>query len=148
MSKKWKINGLSAHSSLSEAANIILKLRLKNVIAEIKKYFKDNSPENLHRVRISIRRLRYNLESFFVCFDTEEYLTFYQAIEHLQDLTGELRDLDVLIGNIMTHFGNNKKFQSLKIKIGNKRKEIFENLNLTLMKFLHSKYLKEFKKII
>ncbi len=148
MSKKWKINGLSTHSSLSEAANIILKLRLNNVIADIKKYFMENSPESLHRVRISLRRLRYNLESFFICFDTEKYLIFYQAIEHLQDLTGELRDLDVLIANIMTHFGDNEKFQSLKIKIENKRKEIFENLNLTLMEFLHSKYLKEFKKII
>lgn len=148
MSKKWKISGLSTHSSLSEAANIILKLRLNNVIADIKKYFMENSPENLHRVRISLRRLRYNLESFFICFNFEKYLLFYQAVEQLQDMTGELRDLDVLIDNITKNFGNNVKLQSLKLKIENKREKIYENLNLTLMEFLHSKYLKEFKKII
>ncbi len=148
MSKKWKINGISTHSSLNEAANIIIKLRLNNVIADIKKYFMENSPENLHRVRISLRRLRYNLESFSICFDAEKYLVFYHAIEKIQDLTGELRDLDVLIANIIKYIGSITKFKHLKIEIENKRKNIFENLKLTLMEFLHSKYLKDFKKII
>ena len=148
MSKKWKINGISTHSSLNEAANIIIKLRLNNVIADIKKYFMENSPENLHRVRISLRRLRYNLESFSICFDAEKYLVFYHAIENIQDLTGELRDLDVLIANIIKYIGSITKFKHLKIEIENKRKNIFENLKLTLMEFLHSKYLKDFKKII
>ena len=147
MSKKLKINGLSTHSSLSEAANVILKLRLTNLISDINKYFIESTPENLHRIRISLRRLRYNLESFFICFETEKYLVFYKEIEKLQDLTGELRDLDVLIDNIEKNFGKNEKFKFFKIKIENKREKILENLNLTLMEFLHSKCLKEFKKL-
>ncbi|MHB1687544.1 MAG: CHAD domain-containing protein [Ignavibacteriaceae bacterium] len=148
--KKWKIKGLKNDTSLLEVARIVLKQRLNSVISSIKKYFAVNSPENLHEVRIALRRLRYNLEIFISCFDDKNILIFYKAVENLQDVTGTLRDLDVLSGNIDSNISpdEREKIILLKEKIELQRKELFEGLKLSLMEFLHSKNLKEFKKMI
>jgi len=150
MAKKWKIKGLNDETPLLQASKLILKQRLNNVNGTIKKYFSDDSAENLHQVRIALRRLRYNLEVFFSCFDKKKIFPFYAMVEHLQDITGGLRDLDVLLININENIKADEinKYFELKTNIEQRRKDLYDNLKLSLMEFLHSKSLKEFKKII
>ncbi len=150
MAKKWKIKGLDEKTPLLGASKLILRKRLNNVNVTIKKYFADDSAENLHQVRIALRRFRYNLEVFFSCYEKKKILPFYIVVEHLQDITGGLRDLDVLLININEYIkpeGVNK-YNELKEKIELRRTELYDNLKLSLMEFLHSKSLKEFKKLI
>ena len=106
--------------------------------------------ENLHETRIAIRRLRYNMEIFISCFNKAKFIAFYQLVEQLQDMTGTKRDLDVLQENIKNICSgeNNFKFNSILDQVREKDKQLHESLILELMKFTHSKELKEFNKML
>ncbi|HUX60407.1 MAG TPA: CHAD domain-containing protein [Ignavibacteriaceae bacterium] len=148
--KKWKIKGLRDDTPLSEASRIVLRQKLNHLVKSIKIYFINNTPENLHSLRISLRRLRYNLEIFISCFDDKKIVIFYHQVETLQDCTGNLRDLDVLLDNIIlnTDRSYDEKMSLLIETIGVKKKALFEELRSSLTEFLYGKNLKEFKKMI
>ena len=148
--KKWKIKGLKDDTPLSDASRIVLRQKLNHVVKSIKIYFNNNTPENLHSLRISLRRLRYNLEIFISCFDEKKILLFYHQVETLQDCTGNLRDLDVLLENIIlnTDRSYDDKISLLKETIGIKKKTLFEELRSSLTEFLYGKNIKEFKKMV
>ncbi len=94
--KKQKIKGLKNDISFKKAARIITNDKLINLIKLIEKYLKEESIENLHDLRIAIRRLRYSIELFYDCFPEKTYNDFYRFLEMLQDKLGEARDLDVM----------------------------------------------------
>ena len=148
--KKWEIDGLSARISLNEAANKVLSRRIRILDLSIKKYFKDNSAENLHEVRIAIRRLRYNMEIFLSCFGKKKYLRFYKTIIHLQDLTGSKRDFDVLLENLNL-ISTSEKLDvedSIKNIIADKIVQLKVTLELELKEFSNCKELKDFQKLV
>ena len=148
--KKWEIKELSPSGTLSDSAKIILPARLEDLLSSIKVYFEKETPENLHSTRIAVRRLRYSMELFIECFDKKKFTGFYEKIRRIQDLTGSVRDLDVLRQNATT-LCEEKKIKipgSFILKIDEKRSASNENLKLELMKFIHSKNLKEFSRII
>ena len=60
-SKKWEIEELRDEKSFCEAGRIILKSRIDYLLSSIDNYFKDRTVENLHNVRIALRRVRYNM---------------------------------------------------------------------------------------
>ena len=151
MSKsKWEIKGLSNELPFGDSAKVILTNRLTNLLNSIDIFFKDDNEENLHDIRIALRRLRYNMELFTICFDRKKFSSFYKIIERLQDQSGLLRDLDVLKVNINSLTTNEKLKVSGKIfkKIEEKRSEIKAALKLELMKFTHSKALKNFSSLL
>jgi len=151
MSKsKWEIKGLSNDLPFGESAKIILSNRLANLLNSVDIFFKNDTEENLHDVRIALRRLRYNMELFVCCFEGKKFSGFYKIIERLQDQSGLLRDLDVLKVNINSLISNEKLKISAKIfkKIEEKRSEIRATLKLELMKFTHSKALKNFNSLL
>ena len=98
--KKFKIAGLKSKESFSDAAKLILKHKLKIIFNEISGYQENNSPENLHSLRIALRRFRYNLEIFYSCIKPKLFNRVYDYVQNTQDIIGELRDLDVLIEKI------------------------------------------------
>ena len=147
MSKsKWEIKELNNDIPFGESSKIILSNRLNNLLNSIEVFFKEDTEENLHDIRIALRRLRYNMELFIVCFDSKKFLSFYKKIEHLQDQSGLLRDLDVLKVNINSLIIKEKLKISNRMfkKIEEKRNELKASLKLELMKFNHSKALKNF----
>ena len=151
MSKsKWEIKELGNELPFGDSAKIILTNRLTNLLNSIDIFFKDDNEENLHDIRIALRRLRYNMELFTICFDRKKFSSFYKIIERLQDQSGLLRDLDVLKVNINSLTTNEKLKVSGKIfkKIEEKRSEIKAALKLELMKFTHSKALKNFSSLL
>jgi CHAD domain-containing protein len=143
---RWRVKGVKAVTPFSPAAGIILRSRLKTLLKLIREYFIEDSAEKLHEIRIALRRLRYTLEIFYCCFDKKIFTPFYEEIEKLQDLSGEIRDLDVLEQNAIISSGAKSKALTLLLKnINEKRSNIKGSLRLELMKFIHSKEIKEFR---
>jgi len=147
--KKWEIENLSGEKTLCEGANIILGNRIDYLLAAIKTFFEEETVENLHAIRIALRRVRYNMELFPYCFDRKKFLIFYKRIVSLQGISGNVRDLDVLTENITSL--KNEKVRITKTvftKVEEKRIGLKDTLKLELMKFIHSKSLSNFQKMV
>lgn len=143
---KWRIKGPVATTSFSEASKLVLIKRIKVLVKAVRKYFNDESAENLHEIRIAIRRLRYTLEVFYSCFEKNIFTSFYDQIEFLQDLSGEVRDLDVLKETALSLAGEKVKISIVFLnKLSVKRTELNEKLRLELMKFIHGSEIKDFR---
>jgi CHAD domain-containing protein len=141
---KLRIKEVNKLTPFIQAGNIILLKRMKVLLRTIRNYFGDESVENLHQIRIALRRLRYILEVFYLCVDKKTFNSFYNKLEYLQDLTGELRDIDVLKENALNLYEGKLSSEFLN-ELEFKRHELNETLRLELMKFIHNKEIKEFK---
>ena len=150
MKRKWEIEKLKNSKQFKKSANIILKNRIESLLYFIDKYFKNFTVENLHDIRIAIRRVRYSMELFFVCYDHKVYIKFYNKVQLLQDLSGSVRDIDVLLENIYSIVSENLlKVDSEVVNKAKEKKNILEEkFKLELMKFTLSKILKDFLKQI
>ncbi len=148
--KPWEISKLSIKQNLTPSAKIILRQRLESFLSSLNLYLSEINSENLHQVRISLRRLRYPMEVFIKYFDRKKYLSFYKIVSSLQDLSGEVRDLDILKQNLNIYCNKDKsKTEEINFsKIDIKKEQFQSNLKLELMKFIHGKELKDFKKLI
>ncbi len=148
--KKWEIKEIKKGGRVSNAAKLIIGTRLTHLLDTIEKYFQNMNVENLHDVRISLRRVRYNMELFISCFNRKQFLEIYNAVQELQDLSGVVRDLDVFKENISSLVQNEKVRVNKTVlqKVEKKRIKLEEELKLALMKFLHSKQLKNFYKLV
>ncbi|UCH64992.1 MAG: CHAD domain-containing protein [Ignavibacterium sp.] len=146
--KKWEIKGIKKRQGFCNAGKIILKSRVDHLMNTIDNYFNDRTVENLHQVRIALRRVRYNMELFIICFDRRLFLRFYKKVEALQDNSGLVRDLDVFKENVASLRTEDhvRVSPSVQHKIEAKRNELENKLELELMKFQHSKTLKDFYK--
>ena len=108
MKRKWEIEKLKDSKQFKKSANIILSDRTQSLLSSVDKYFKELSIENLHSVRIALRRVRYSMELFIVCYDKKIFIKFYNKIQLLQDLSGSVRDVDISLENINTLLLDNK----------------------------------------
>ena len=135
--KKWEIKGIKKKQSVIKAAKIILRARLNHLIDTINNYFEEQSVENLHQIRIALRRVRYNMELFICCFDRKLHLGLYKKIESLQDHSGFVRDLDVFKENIASlttegNVSNNNTVNSLSRVIHTTPETPKENDDITV----------------
>jgi len=148
--KKWEIKEIKKGGRVSNAAKLIIGTRLNHLLETIEKYFDKMDVDNLHNVRISLRRVRYNMELFISCFNRKQFLGVYNAVQELQDLSGAVRDLDVFKENInaLVQIEKARVNKTVLQKVEKKRKKLEEELKLALMKFVHSKKLKNFYKLV
>lgn len=147
--KKWKVDKLRYSKHLLKIANTILLNRFDNLLFYIDEYFKTKEIEPLHDVRIALRRVRYNMELFLVCYEKKLFMRLYNKIEKLQDLSGSVRDLDVFLENInLLKQDNVEVSETLEIKIKEKRNILHDEFENELKKFVKSRTLKSFYKII
>ncbi len=145
MNKKWKISKLRNSKKLKSIANLILRQRVNTVLDLFDKYLSNKTIENLHDVRIGLRRVRYNLELFLVCYDELLFSKFYNKIEKLQNLSGEVRDLDVLLLNLEKLKASAVEIEDIIIdKVKENRANLENELINQIEKFLNSKALKQF----
>ncbi len=84
-----------ADISLQTAARIILPLRLDEVQAHALALEPDAHPEAHHDLRKAIRRVRYTLETFSVCFEGDVKPNIKKLVA-IQDLLGEMQDREVI----------------------------------------------------
>jgi len=144
---KWEIKSLDSDLTFKQAGRKVISKRIKILESVIEKYLKDETPENLHEVRIAIRRLRYNMEIFISCFTRRIFLTFYKVVADLQDITGEIRDNDVLISNLKSQNITNSNNAAAK-SIENSNIKLKNDLIISLKNFLDGKEFKDFIKLL
>ena len=149
-SKKWEIEKLRKSHSVATAGKIIVGARLTHLFQTIEKYFNEMNAENLHDIRISLRRVRYNMELFISCFNRKQFMNIYTTIQNLQDLSGLVRDLDVFKENINLLIKDEKVKvnKAILVKTEERRNALEDRLKLSLMKFMHSKAVKNFYRIV
>ncbi len=148
MKKKWEIEKLKNTKQLKNSADLILNERIQSLFSFVSKYFKNPNVKNLHEVRIALRRVRYSMELFIVCYDKKSFLKFYNKVQSLQDISGSVRDVDISIDNINSLTSENqiKIEQEILQKASEKKILLEEKFKLDLMKFTLSKSLKDFLK--
>lgn len=147
---KWRIQELKCTKQIKKAADLILNNRIKSLIKYSLNYLENPSADNLHDVRIALRRVRYSMELFFNCYDEKIFLRFYNVIQNLQDLSGSVRDVDITIENINNYLtGTEIENKNLFFESLNQSKSLLEDqFQKKLKKFLKGKSLKDFSKQI
>ena len=101
MAKARKITGVSPMQRYHESARIILPQRLEEVYTW-EPFIRDEARrEELHNMRISIKRLRYTLELFRSVYGgatvDNRYAEFLAVIVDLQEILGDIHDADVVL---------------------------------------------------
>ena len=146
LKKKHKIKKISRSDRFEAAAKLIMESKFRIVKKQIKKYLKDDSVENLHSMRIAIRRMRYSLELFYNCFESKFYNNVYSYLRMMQDVVGELRDLDVLEEKI--HSIDRKEHlsvpKSIYENINQEKNQIRSAIKIELIKFVKDKQVNQF----
>lgn len=96
MARPQKITGLKPEQSYHTNARIILPQKVEEVYSWEQFIHDPARREELHNMRISIKRLRYTMEFFAVNYDSrfDDYLT---TIVDLQDILGDIHDSDVVL---------------------------------------------------
>jgi CHAD domain-containing protein len=147
---KWLIKELRYSKHLHKSANVILESRIESLIYVVGKYTQSKTAENLHDVRIALRRVRYSMELFYICFDKKDFIRFYNKIQKLQDLSGFTRDIDITLENVYSVFGENAVplNDAFINKINKKKIFLEEQFNKELHKFINGKSFKDFYKQI
>src|ERR1051325_12073023 len=97
MAKAWPVEGLSAETQLDISARRIVETRFREVWFYIPGTIVGKDIEQLHSMRVSIRRLRSALKNFGPCFDRDGRRDHGERLRELADRLGVLRDLDVKI---------------------------------------------------
>lgn len=148
--KKWQIDNLDNTLEFSRAGGLILKNRTDQVMDDIRKYIYSESAEDLHRVRISLRRLRYSMELFISCYDNNIFMILYRKVTKLQDLSGKVRDFDVMEENMNSLVKDEKIKVPKKVlkKINDLRNGYQDKLKKELRKFINGKAVKNFLELL
>ncbi|HEX7357668.1 MAG TPA: CHAD domain-containing protein [Ignavibacteriaceae bacterium] len=148
MKRKWEIEKLKSTKQYKKNASLIMKNRIENLLNYTQSYFKNPDVENLHDVRIALRRVRYSMELFIVCYDKKIFIKFYNKVQLLQDLSGNVRDVDISIENLNSLMNENEIKIDPEIinKAFDKKNLLEEKFKFELMRFTLSKSLKDFLK--
>lgn len=110
MAKAHKISGVKPLGSYGENARIILPQKIEEVYTW-EPFIRDAARrEELHNMRISIKRLRYTMELFRVVYelpkecykgrgaaDDKRFAEFFAIIVDLQSILGAIHDCDVVL---------------------------------------------------
>ena len=98
--KKWEIPHLDSVRKFETAARAILAFRLRDALELASRFKSSSDAEDLHQLRIALRRLRYPLETLVSRFKRKTVLRFIEEVNSLQDAAGGARDLDVLLARL------------------------------------------------
>ncbi len=117
MAKAHKIAGVMPQSSYRENARIILPQKVEEVYTW-EPFIRDAARrEELHNMRISIKRLRYTMELFRAAYrspnmpakaaatiNDKRFNEFLGVIVDLQEILGDVHDCDVVL-EVLTDYG-------------------------------------------
>ena len=116
MTKAHKVIGVAPLRSYYENARIILPQRLEEVYTWESFIRDETKREELHNMRISIKRLRYTMELFRVAYGLppldNQYAEFLAVIVDLQKILGDIHDTDVVLevlADYASQFGNQER---------------------------------------
>jgi CHAD domain-containing protein len=91
-----------AHRPVTEVASRRIRRSLGKVLRRGKKIQADSPAEDLHRLRIECKKLRYLLEFFASLYDREQIGRMVKLLKKLQDNLGDLNDLEIQQAKLRT----------------------------------------------
>ena len=95
MAKAWKVKGIDAQRSYRWNAQVILPVKVAEVYSWAEPIRNPGNIKALHNLRISVKRLRYSMESFTINYG-EEFKNLLKVLEDLQEQLGNIHDCDVI----------------------------------------------------
>ena len=98
--KARKVGGLDPGMPLADAAERIVRVRLRELASFIPRALDPAEADALHDLRIAAKRLRYVLEVTGPCFGSYA-ATAAKRARQLQDVAGEVHDCDVLLPRVL-----------------------------------------------
>ena len=107
MAKPHKIVGLNPKQSFRENARTVLLQKVEEVYSWEQFIQDPKKREELHNMRISIKRLRYTMEFFVINYD-KHWTDFLETIIDLQDVLGDIHDSDVVL-EVLTDYKENRQ---------------------------------------
>lgn len=128
MAKVHKITGVKPLCSYRENARIILPQKVEEVYAWEPFIWDPARREELHNMRISIKRLRYTMEQFRAAYlspkarssqgttgpGNERFAEFLEVIIDLQEILGDIHDGDVVL-EVLTDYASQSENQGGRI---------------------------------
>ena len=128
---------IKAKKKVAFAVDIILKNGLNEMINAFDYFFENPAdPEGVHQIRVRIRKYRAVLAFFMPIFTEEEYQTKQDALRNLGQLFSEVRQLDVLLEEIIVMENDSVlpicDFEEIKKHLNSKRETAFDDLMDTL----------------
>ena len=100
------VAGKNGTIPISELAGKIIHKRFRKVLRDGKKIHADTPDEELHRLRIECKKLRYSLEFFSSLYDPKQMRQFIRQLKMLQDNLGDFNDLSVqqhMLADLLSH---------------------------------------------
>lgn len=139
LKKKFNIKNLDINKKFHKNSHIVLEDKLKKIYRLLKKYLLHQDPENLHQLRIAVRKFRYVSEIFVVCFKEKEFQILYNRIKELQDILGKGRDVDVFTEKLKIYNNEMTINKNLINKLEKEREQIYSTIKEELVKFANQK---------
>ncbi|MDJ0689747.1 MAG: CHAD domain-containing protein [Xenococcaceae cyanobacterium MO_188.B32] len=118
-------------------ATIAIAKHYKKILKHEPKVLQDKDPEELHQMRVGMRRLRSTITGFAPALDLPEEVGEKQ-IGKIAKILGKLRDLDVLLDTLKTGYASVLPSKEQKILdkaiqvLGKKRTKVFKQVKSTL----------------
>jgi CHAD domain-containing protein len=98
MAKAWPVPGLRPEDTFRAAAGKVIATRSAEVLAYQRAVLTQGSVDDVHDLRVSIRRLRANFDAFRDVFERPAYEARRARLRDLASKLGEVRDADVMAG--------------------------------------------------
>ena len=118
-------------NTLGDWAAVGIRKHLNKIISHEPEVLKDKDPEELHQMRVGMRRLRSALNGFDPVLNLPDSVTDKQ-VGKVSRCLGKLRDLDVLLEALQTHYYSQLPTKEQKIldqvlqKLNKKRQKTVE----------------------
>jgi CHAD domain-containing protein len=123
---------LTDSQHLNTFARRCLNKRLKRVL---KLTNIAHDAETRHRLRVALKRLRYALEFFTPLFPDASLNAYHQAVNHLQDLLGQMNDL-VVAEQLASEALTGKKADFVRHWLAGRSEALLSDVDLALNRFI------------
>lgn len=89
-----------ANQDMVTRARAIVEERLDHVLGYRGAIEHESDVDALHRMRIATKKLRYAMETLYIVFDDDGFDEVYNGVKGLQEMLGNIHDLDVFMGMV------------------------------------------------
>jgi len=108
--KEQKFYSEYAENGIYSVLKNVIKKRVKNIKKRSKEIAKESKSSDFHEIRLSIKKLRYCIESFKNIYKKQKTEALLKELKSLQDLFGGVQDKELEIMRIREYFHGDSGF--------------------------------------